>query len=93
MFITFASAIVEKNLSFLAMNYRTTIILAVRPPRLRLHFVSVGKARRPLFGIGLLEPVHVLLADPEFGGGLSCFQLLRNRKVSRKKTLAKRLFQ
>ena len=51
----------------------------VRPPRLRLPFVSVGKARRPLFGIGLLEPVHVLLADPEFGRGLPCFQSPRNR--------------
>lgn len=51
----------------------------VRPPRLRLPFVSVGKARRPLFGIGLLEPVHVLLADPELGRGLSCFQFPRNR--------------
>ena len=51
----------------------------VRPPRLRLPFVSVGKARRPLFGIGLLEPVHVLLADPELGRGLSRFQFPRNR--------------
>ena len=51
----------------------------VRPPWLRLPLVPVGKARRPLFGIGLLEPVHVLLADPEFGRGLARLQFPRNR--------------
>lgn len=52
-------------LAFVKREY-PSFRFGVLPPRLRLPFVSVDKARRPLFGIGLFESVHVLLADPEF---------------------------
>jgi len=53
--------------------------LGVRLPFRRLPAVAVPEGGGPLFGIGLLEPVHVLLADPEFGRGLARLQLPRNR--------------
>ena len=44
--------------------------LGFGPPAPGLVFVSVAESGCPLFGIGPLQSVHVLLADSEFGGGL-----------------------
>lgn len=53
--------------------------LGFGPPASGLAFVFVAEDGCPHFDVGPLQPVHALLADPDFGGGLPVGEFPGNR--------------